>query len=197
MGLRKKRGEKKGVIFLSLVFLVYSLFFLIISIQNSYYEYVYYNVAMMVGFVVFLFFNEKIHLKLPMIFGLLVLGFLHLAGGNILLNGLRLYENSLFLIPYDKIVHVFGTFVVTLIIYNIIHSTLKEKYESKLFFVGSLVFIVGLGLGTLVEILEFFATLIFESTIVGDYSNNAGDLVANAFGALIGTIFSLMHFKKK
>ena len=58
------------------------------------------------------------------------------------------------------------------------------------------IMLLGIGIGTLIEILEFIATKLFINPIVGDYANNAGDLVANAIGALFATSFALNHFKR-
>jgi hypothetical protein len=46
-------------------------------------------------------------------------------------------------------------------------------------------------LGTLGEIVEFIGTLMISQTIVGDYANNAGDLVANLIGAIMASIVAI------
>ena len=193
-----KNTEKKELWIISLLFLAYSMIFFIISIKDNNYEYIYYNIIMVIGFVAILLLYKKIHLKISMAAGLLILGFLHLAGGNIIVNGLRLYQTSLFIIPYDKIVHVFGSFVVTIIVYNLMLPMLSRRYiEKRIIFIGLLVFIAGVGVGALSEIVEFIATLVVKHNIVGDYANNAADLIANSIGALIASVVSSIHFKRK
>ena len=190
-------SEKKEIAVISVVFFAFSLFFLAMSIINGNYEYAYYNSALLLGFVVLFAFYNQIHLKIPLLAGLTILALLHLAGGNVSDNGIRLYQTSLYSIPYDKIVHVFGSFVVTLIAYNFIEKTLGREDRKKTLLVGFIILMIGVGAGAIVEIMEFLATLMFRNTIVGDYTNNAGDLVANLVGSLAALVFSLHHFTKK
>ncbi len=192
--MKKRLIGKKTVV--GVVFLVFSLLFLIISLSNQNYEYIYYNLFMVAGFLILFVYYEKIHLKAPLLAGLIILAFLHLAGGNIVIKGLKLYQTSVLILPYDKIVHVFGAFVITLIAYNFIQESLVKKDRRKTILIGFIVLMIGIGLGAIVEIVEFLATLFFQNTIVGDYANNAADLVANSLGALIAVIFSLWHSKK-
>lgn len=188
---------KKEKLIISVLFIAFSLIFLIISLADKNYEYIYYNLFMILCFFALLFFYEKIHLKMPMLIGLIAMSFLHLAGGNLELKGLKLYQTAWLMIPYDKIVHVFGAFVITLIAYNFIHESLVAKDKKKSLLVGFIVLMIGVGLGAFVEMVEFLATVLFQSTIVGDYFNNAADLVANFSGALIAVIFSVWHHKNK
>ena len=190
-------SEKKEIVVISVIFFAFSLFFLAMSILNGNYEYIYYNSTLLLGFIALFVFYNKIHLKIPLLTGLTILALLHLAGGNIIDNGLRLYQTSVYSIPYDKIVHVFGSFVVTLIAYNFIERTLDREDRKKTLLVGFIILMIGVGAGAIVEIIEFLATLIFDNTIVGDYANNAGDLVANLVGVLAALVFSLHHFTKK
>ncbi|MBW2963469.1 DUF2238 domain-containing protein [Candidatus Woesearchaeota archaeon] len=195
--MKKKPNKKKEKTIISIIFLIFSLAFLIISVLNHNYEYIYYNLLMLVGFFILLFFYEKIHLKTPLLIGLIVLTFLHLAGGNLTFGGLKLYQTSLLIIPYDKIVHVFGAFIITLIAYNFIQESLVKKDMRKTILISFIVLMIGIGLGAIIEIIEFLATLVFQNTLVGDYANNAADLIANSIGALVAVIFSLSHSKKK
>jgi uncharacterized membrane protein YjdF len=192
-----KISERKEVGIISLIFFSYSILFLLLSFTGNNHEYIYYNFALMGGFVVLLLFYKKIHLKIPMLIGLIILGFLHLAGGNFSINGFKLYQTSLSVIPYDKIVHTFGSFIITVISYNFIHETLSKADKKKAYLIGFIIIMTGLGIGAIVEIFEFLATIIFENTIVGNYANNATDLIANAAGAIIAAAFALAHFKKQ
>jgi uncharacterized membrane protein YjdF len=47
------------------------------------------------------------------------------------------------------------------------------------------------GLASLVEIVEYLGSLIFQTTNVGDYGNNMLDLVANLIGAVIAVAVCL------
>lgn len=147
--------------------------------------------------MILIYFNKEIHLQPYSILGLIILGFLHLAGGNFLVGGFKLYQTSILSIPYDKIVHFVGSFIITFIVYNLVKPFLEKKNRTKIYPAFFIVFLISVGLGAMVEIVEFLATVIFERTIVGNYANNALDLVANTLGALIASGISVKHLIKK
>lgn len=192
----RKISEKNKLIYFFIVLLAYLIFFLTISIKNQDYEYIYYNLLIFFGFLVLILFSKKIHLKTSSIIGLLILGFFHLAGGNFIIGGLRLYQTSKFFIPYDKLVHFIGSFILAIIAYNHLYPILKRKKTKQKTIIFFLVVLIATGLGAIIEIIEFLATLIFQNTIVGDYANNAVDLIANILGAIAATPFLLRDFKK-
>jgi len=188
--------KKKKILIIGMVFIIISLFFLALSLISDNNEFTYYNFTILAGFVVFVIFYDRIHLEISMLVGLLAIGLLHLAGGNLTIDGTILYQTSFYNIPYDKIVHFFASFVITLIAYNFIEETLSKKDRRRTFLVGFIILMIGVGLGTIVEIIEYLSTIIFKETIVGDYINNASDLVANLLGVILALVFSLTHFKK-
>jgi uncharacterized membrane protein YjdF len=55
-------------------------------------------------------------------------------------------------------------------------------------FEAFIVVMVTLGLGALIEIVEYFAVLTVPNTGVGDYANNIQDLIVNLFGGLTGVL---------
>jgi putative membrane protein len=54
--------------------------------------------------------------------------------------------------------------------------------------IGLIVFLASIGIGALNEVIEFSVVVLFTSG-VGDYFNNALDLVFNAAGALISVLY--------
>jgi uncharacterized membrane protein YjdF len=151
---------------------------------------------MLIGFILLLIFYKALHLKFHLLIGLFILGLLHSFGGTFIINGLPLYQGSITTIPYDKIVHFFGSFIVALIAYNFIYPALIKKEQKNKGFVFLTVFLITVGVGAIIEIIEFIATISFQKTIVGDYQNNILDLVANALGAIFASLFYLKHYKK-
>lgn len=189
--------ELKKEVIAFVIYTLIALIFLIISIKNKNYEYVYYNLIMIVSFPIILILNKKLHLKFHIFLGLLALSVSHLAGGNILINQIPLYQNYFLSIHYDKIVHFLGSTIIALLVYNFLNPLLKKKEEKKPILILFLVFIITVGIGAMNEIIEFMAQILFDKTIVGDYKNNAMDLVINGAGALFASIFFLRHYKKE
>jgi len=66
---------------------------------------------------------------------------------------------------------------------------IKTQNKKRVIFL--IIISIGLSLGTLGEIVEFIGTLMISQTIVGDYANNAGDLVANLIGAIMASIVAI------
>lgn len=112
----------------------------------------------------------------------------NLAGGLLLIDGTPLYEHeAIGAIRYDKVYHTIATGVAA-----------WASYEAALRWTGrprpALVFVafmMAAGAGAMVEVVEYFGTLIRENTIVGDYRNNMEDLLANTAGAAIGVVVAV------
>ena len=124
----------------------------------------------------------------------------HMAGGSLYIAGTRLYDIILinligapfYILKYDQLVHVFCYFVITLFIYSIVKKmSSKPKTKGDNFLIVLIAFLASMGVSALNEIVEFIAVAFFNSAGVGDYYNNALDLVFNALGA-IGALF-FMH----
>ena len=88
--------------------------------------------------------------------------------------------------------------VFALFVYAIIKKALtftSYKYSKiVLFFV---VVLVSEGIGAVNEIIELSTVVFFHSTGVGNYFNNALDLVFNIIGAFVGAWIAITFDKKK
>lgn len=117
--------------------------------------------------------------------------FLHLSGGFFYFGGTRLYDIVLIplvgdpyhILRYDQLMHIFSYFILTMFTYFMIASFAVKK--TKPVIIGTAAFLAGMGIGAINEIIEFSTVIMFKSTGVGDYYNNALDSVFNAVGALI------------
>lgn len=124
---------------------------------------------------------------------------LHMAGGLVPVNGSVLY--NLILIPiigepylilkFDQVVHAYGFFTATLLMYYVIKPHVKSK--AGLFAIPFIAFCAGNGLGALNEVVEFLAVVILPNTNVGGYINTGIDVVSNMIGSAIAAL--LIHFK--
>ncbi|MBC2581727.1 hypothetical protein [Clostridium sp. DJ247] len=93
---------------------------------------------------------------------------------------------------YDKILHILGTYAITLFIYalinQIMHTELNLKYKEFLF-----IFLLGISLGTFFEIAEFIIDITIKPKVRAQTNlvDTNLDLIFNALGSLI----SALHLK--
>jgi len=105
----------------------------------------------------------------------------HFAGGLIHFGGARLYDHVYFGLRFDKYVHFTNAFIAALTVEEIC----RLKGQSINAFTRLVVFFTVLGLGGLVEICEFIATLTIPRNGVGGYADTMRDLVANLSGSAV------------
>jgi hypothetical protein len=96
----------------------------------------------------------------------------HFAGGLVQTGDGRLYDLVLFEVRFDKVVHVFNSFVAALVVSRVSRCR------------GPAVVLMVLGLGALWEIVEYAVVSRVPDAGVGLYANNLQDLVANLIGSL-------------
>lgn len=173
--------------------------FLLLAFSRKNYEFIGYWVVL-VGLLVFVLkFGEKF--KIPS-WGLALFSIwsiLHMVGGLIIIGGTRLYDLILlnlvgepfFILRFDQVLHAYCYFMVFILIYFVL-----KKYVSKKDRTALLIFSVlaAMGIGVLNEIIEF-AMVVFAGAAeaVGDYHNNALDLVFNLIGSIIAAFY--MRYK--
>ncbi|MBD3247422.1 DUF2238 domain-containing protein [Candidatus Pacearchaeota archaeon] len=126
----------------------------------------------------------------------------HMTGGSLYIGGTRLYDSIIinilgapfYILRYDQVIHAFCYFVITLFIYSIVKKmSEKPKTKSDSFLIILVAFLASMGISALNEVVELIAVAFFNSAGVGDYYNNALDLVFNGIGAIIALFF--MHRK--
>lgn len=103
---------------------------------------------------------------------------LHFAGGLAVFHESRLYDKIIYGIRYDKYVHVVNAALAGAFV-NLLYV---EKKLQKGWLKDFKVIFVVLGLGTLVEIVEYLVTLTVTVNGVGGYDNNMQDLISNLIG---------------
>tara|TARA_Y100000310_G_scaffold225672_1_gene227720 strand:+ start:16447 stop:17025 length:579 start_codon:yes stop_codon:yes gene_type:complete len=173
------------------------LFFTLLILIKGNYEFLFYLVV--VFFLTWVVYkaHKKVKFPLYVLWHLFIWATLHLAGGNIYIKGIKLYEYMIFniigdpynILKYDQAVHIYGFFVATLAIYYVLKPLLQKNHNR---WTALTIVVVMAGLGAVNEIVEFIATVITPSTGVGGYINNALDLVTDLIGAIIaiGMIFN-------
>lgn len=114
---------------------------------------------------------------------------MHFSGGLVQLNGSRLYDNYFFGVRYDKYVHLANSFTACFLVKQLIDRLdLKPHYLESVFIVS-----VVLGLGAIIEIIEYIVTRTIPNHGVGGYDNNMQDLIANLGG---GLLFVFISFRR-
>jgi uncharacterized membrane protein YjdF len=148
--------------------------------------------------------NKRHNLSNFVLWGLTLWGFFHMAGGSFTYQGAIWYKQTLVelwrhsefvILRYDQFVHLMGFGISTFIAYELLTPYLNKKTNWKV--LSIMLVIIGLGIGALNEIVEFFAVLFFPETGVGGYYNTSWDLVFNTIGAIIAVIIiNLKRLKK-
>ncbi|MBU2524362.1 DUF2238 domain-containing protein [Patescibacteria group bacterium] len=184
-----------------LIFTVgYLIFFGGLAVYEKNFEFLFYAAVMIFLIWLALDVYHRIKLQKWIIICISLLGLLHMAGGNLTLNEVRLYDFEIIpgLIRYDNVVHFFGTFILTFIAYSLIHPIIDDnlKRKKRLLFMWMLV-LMALGVGAVNEIIELVAVEFLDASAgVGDYTNNAVDLVFNLFGSVLAC-FIIYHYYRK
>jgi len=155
------------------------------------FEFLYYTVLLVGLIYSIVIINKKLHLAFFIIFNLSIVGFLHLLGGNLYVGQVRLYD--FYFIPgifrYDNFIHTYATFIATLALYSLLINFIAIEIKKKYFILAIILILMSIGLGTVNELVEFFAVLVFNvAEKVGGYFNNALDLLFNTLGATLATV---------
>jgi len=106
---------------------------------------------------------------------------MHFSGAFIEIDGRILYEHRLFHIRYDKFVHLFNSMIATSLTLYLFRKRGLHLNDFVLF----VAIMTVLGLGAVVEIVEFAVALTVQNNGVGSYNNNMLDLLANLIGSVI------------
>lgn len=117
-----------------------------------------------------------------------LVGMGNMLGGVLLVNGEPLYlANVLGPIRYDKVFHAVAAAAMVVIAWEAM-----KRWTDGVHHLGGqllLTWLVVMGGGAVVEIAELVGSTMSDVS-VGDYANNAFDLVANATGATVGVMIA-------
>lgn len=140
---------------------------------------------------------RRVDYSLSTLIGLTVWGIMHMAGGGVPVGAGRLYDvmliplsQTLPILRYDQVVHLWGFGVCTLLCYDLLRPQLGSPGKIP-FSLGLVLVMAGLGFGAFNEILEFIVMCAVPEAGVGGYENTALDLCSN----MIGAIFALLWIR--
>jgi putative membrane protein len=175
------------------------LFALSAFVQGNY-EFLFYSAVLLVLLGVLYVLSRQFQLSALGLWGMNLWLLSHLAGGMGSIDGVRLYDVVLIpltgapyhLLKYDQLIHVYCYLVIGLLAFEVVSQLLSR---ASVLSASLCAVCVACGIGSLNEVLEFAAVVVVGSTGVGDYINNAIDLVANLLGAMMGVGFGLLRRK--
>jgi hypothetical protein len=164
-------------------------------------EFVFYIVVMAVLIGAIVVVHRRVNLSIGLLWGLAVWGFLHMAGGLVLVpegwlyNGPNAVLYSLWLIPdrlkYDHVVHAYGFGITTWLCWQALAAAAEARGGGRVrptLGLLTLCAAAGMGFGAFNEVVEFAATLLVPNTNVGGYENTGWDLVSNLIGCIVSAL---------
>jgi hypothetical protein len=143
-------------------------------------EFSVYAVGLLAAMLGFWAVFRRYHFDVPLLVLAQVGILIHFAGAFVILDGRRLYDCFFWGMGYDKFVHFTNSFVVSILLRRLfVIQKIPRNAINRLFIVW-----IALGLGGLVEIVEYGVVLNYPRNGVGGYDNNMQDLIANLVGGL-------------
>jgi uncharacterized membrane protein YjdF len=193
---------KPGHIVLLIINICLLLAFGTVFLLRKNYEFVIYVGVIIVCLALIYLTFLKVRYSTATLLGLTIWSLMHMAGGAVYINNVRLYD--IILIPlsqtypilrYDQVVHIFGFAAATLTMFDLLRPLLKENLQH---FVALSVVVVmaGLGVGAFNEIVEALVSAIVPSSGVGGYLNTALDLISDLIGAALAMVFIKLRYLK-
>jgi hypothetical protein len=180
---------------------------LVLALRQWNVEFLYYGAVMFLIIAGVGWLNYRVYLPTWLLWALTLWGFLHMFGGTIQIpehwaepgSSGTLYNLRVsgWLPRYDQVVHAYGFGVAALTAWRGLRTMLSRELVGG---VGLwiIVWLMGMGIGALNEVVEFVATEVMPWTNVGGYRNTGWDLVANSVGCALAATWTLaMHRRER
>lgn len=183
--------------------LAYLVAFTAYYVSTGNYEFLFYVLILVMLIVATGMLHRKIGLDYPLLWALSLWGLMHMAGGGLYIGGTKLYDLVLIplwvteeftLLKFDQFVHLYLYYVVSFFLYRLI-SLYPVTLPGHILW--PLIALAAIGIGALNEIAEFATVLLFQNTGVGNYHNNAWDIVFNTAGSVAAVLtLTWLHRKR-
>lgn len=143
--------------------------------------------------------RKYVRVPFSLYFGLMSMTILHISGLFLTFRGTRLYDFWIYghIFKYDNLVHTCAIFVITFAVYFFLvrYTYINDKLIKRKSILFLVLVMIALGVGCINEIIEFIAVVFLNGqSLVGDYLNNAKDLVFNLIGSSLAAL--LIIWKK-
>lgn len=169
----------------------YIFLFSLIAVSRGNYEFLFYTTYMVVMVWGIARYHATLHIS-ELVVGLISLfGLLHLLGGTVYLGDIRLYDMAFFGGPlhFDNLVHTCGGMLAAAVSYNVLHIHFDKSVRHHHLVESFILVTLASGIGAYNELIELCAVVFLDAGVeIGDYMNNAVDLVFNFIGAALCTI---------
>ncbi len=189
-----KIGKDDVILFFILSYL---LIFGFLSLIKDNTEFVYYSVVFLACFFVLHGLHKRVRFPMFLLVSIAIYGLLHFIGGLFFFRTVRIYDLRFMILEYDNIVHTLAAFILTVFGYSILEPGLNDMIKKNRLYFGILLGLFGFGIASFGEIVEFAGVKFLGATGVGDYFNNAWDLVFNFIGVSIGSFLVVRHHWQK
>ncbi|QSX05630.1 hypothetical protein JYG23_13295 [Sedimentibacter sp. zth1] len=182
--MKKNNISKLLTIYFSIIMFLTAIGFIL----KKEHHFIYNLIPIYLSYLLFIYFENKKKFKVKNYIKALVIitAILHNSFGQYL----NLYITTNW---FDKALHVFGTFSLSLFCYSIMDSTASFFSRSKIF-IFILITSIGITVGVFLENLEFILDIIFKTKNQHGQVDTNLDLMFNIFGATLAGI--LAAFRK-
>lgn len=182
-----QRGQTRIFILFILSLVIFGIAFY----EQGNLEFIAYQINIIIYGLILLAFNYQFKLPNYVNWGFLTLACLHMLGGVNFGQGL-MYGKMLIpinetypVLRYDQVVHFIGSFFTAVLLFHLLHPSLKKRGIP----VHVTIALAAIGVGAVVETTEFFVAQAIPDNFVGEYVNISLDLIFNALGAISGTLW--------
>jgi|SRR3989344_2468262 len=145
----------------------------------------YFNLAILLALLLIYILNKRTPVPIMPTLFITFVGFFNFIADIIEIDGVKLYDVTFLFVRTDMVIHFLTAFSLTIIIYSLLK--VKVKTTKNILLILSL--LITMGFGALYEIFELIGTFILTTSIVGNYLNNALDLVLDLLGALASLLY--------
>ena len=158
-----------------------------------------YATAMVLGGGIVAALHVRVGLSRLALWGLVVFGISHLAGGMVPVGDGTLYQWWPVdgVVRYDNLQHAWGFGFVGLATWEVLRPRLAPRAEDAGWVAGWVVVLGASAFGAANEILEYLLTLTLTQTNVGGYDNTARDLVANLLGGVAVGVWTARRVRRQ
>lgn len=179
--------KNKISIFLTILFSIIMLLTLIGFLIRKEYGCIINLIVIYAGYILLVYFEnkKKITIKNQLKVLVIITAILHISFGLYF----KLYQTTNW---FDKGLHVFGTFSITILSFLMLDSCVEFFSKSKIFYFVLLISI-GTTIGVFLENLEFILDIILKTKNQHSLLDTNLDLIFNIFGASLAGIWSIKN----
>lgn len=174
--------------------LIYLAVACILYLLDENWEFLTYLIATVLGGYLLLNTLDATNLERGTLWGLSIMGMIHMLFGVLTIDGDLLYElrllevidrgSDFYVLKMDQVVHFTGYVIVAMALYQVIAFRSRSSTHRAL--IAFLAWAGAMGIGAANEVVEYAASISFSDTHVGTRHNTGLDLIFNLLGGALG-----------